>query len=278
MSKKTVLIDCKDETGLVYKIGKVFYENGLNIEKNDEFVENELGRFFMRTELSGNANFEEITRQIVDILPSEAKLKIVDSTQKKRVLLYATKEAHCLGDILVKYYAGELNAEILGVVANHETLRSLVERFDLPFFYISADGISRDEHESRVIQKTKELNPDILVLAKYMRILSPKFVEQFEGKIVNIHHSFLPAFIGANPYKQAYERGVKIIGATAHYVNNNLDEGPIIAQDIASVNHTYGWEDMRNSGRSIEKTVLAKALDLVLHDRVFVFNNKTVIF
>jgi formyltetrahydrofolate deformylase len=111
-----------------------------------------------------------------------------------------------------------------------------------------------------------------------MRILSPSFVEHFEGKIVNIHHSFLPAFIGANPYKQAYERGVKIIGATAHFVNNNLDEGPIIAQDIAEVNHTFGWEDMRNTGRSIEKMVLAKALDLVLHDRVFVSNNKTVIF
>jgi formyltetrahydrofolate deformylase len=183
-----------------------------------------------------------------------------------------------LGDILIRNYSGELNGEIIGVIANHDTLQTLVERFNLPFYLISADGISREEHESRVIEKTKELSPDLLVLAKYMRILSPHFVEQFEGKIVNIHHSFLPAFIGANPYKQAYERGVKIIGATAHFVNNNLDEGPIIAQDIAQVNHTYGWEDMRHTGRNIEKSVLAKALDLVLHDRVFVFNNKTVIF
>ncbi len=278
MNKKTILIDCKDEAGLVYKLGKIFFENGLNIEKNDEFVESELGRFFMRTEVSGDAKFDEIEKQMIAVLPKDAKLKIVNASNKKKVVLYATKEAHCLGDILVKHYANELNAEILGVIANHDTLQSFVEKFDLPFYYISAEGISREEHEERVIAKTKELSPDLLVLAKYMRILSPHFVEQFEGKIINIHHSFLPAFIGANPYKQAYERGVKIIGATAHFVNNNLDEGPIIAQDIAQVNHTYGWEDMRNTGRNTEKMVLAKALDLVLHDRVFVFNNKTVIF
>ena len=278
MNNKIVLIDCKDEKGLVFKLSKIFFENGLNIEKNDEFVEEEYGKFFMRTEVSGSADFDSLYKKISEVLPNDAKLKIVSTEQKKRVVLYATKEAHCLGDILIRNYADELNAEILGVIANHDTLQSLVEKFGIPFYHISAESLSREEHEIKVIEKTKELNPDVLVLAKYMRILSPNFVSNFEGKIVNIHHSFLPAFIGANPYKQAYERGVKIIGATAHFVNDNLDEGPIIAQDIAQVNHTYGWEDMRHTGRNIEKTVLAKALDLVLHDRVFVSNNKTVIF
>jgi len=278
LNNKIVLIDCKDEKGLVFKLSKIFFENGLNIEKNDEFVEEEYGKFFMRTEVSGSADFDSLYKKISEVLPNDAKLKIVSTEQKKRVVLYATKEAHCLGDILIRNYADELNAEILGVIANHDTLQSLVEKFGIPFYHISAESLSREEHEIKVIEKTKELNPDVLVLAKYMRILSPNFVSNFEGKIVNIHHSFLPAFIGANPYKQAYERGVKIIGATAHFVNDNLDEGPIIAQDIAQVNHTYGWEDMRHTGRNIEKTVLAKALDLVLHDRVFVSNNKTVIF
>jgi formyltetrahydrofolate deformylase len=278
LSDKIILIDCRDEKGIVYKTGKIFFDHGLNIEKNDEFVEVEKSRFFMRTQISGEADFAQVESELRGVLPSGASLRVIDAQRKKNVLLYATKEAHCLGDILIRHYSGELNANLIGVVANHDTLGTLVERFGLPFFHISAEGISREEHETRVIAKTKELSPDLLVLAKYMRILSPKFVGEFEGKIVNIHHSFLPAFIGANPYKQAYERGVKIIGATAHFVNDNLDEGPIIAQDTAEVDHTYSWEDMRHAGRNIEKMVLAKALDLVLNDRVFVLGNKTVIF
>jgi formyltetrahydrofolate deformylase len=278
VSDKIILIDCQDEKGIVYKTGGIFFDHGLNIEKNDEFVEVEKSRFFMRTQISGEADFGIVESELREVLPSGASLRIIDANRKKNVLLYVTKEAHCLGDTLIRHYSGELNANLIGVIANHDTLQTLVERFGLPFFHISAEGISREEHEARVIVKTKELSPDILVLAKYMRILSSKFVREFEGKIVNIHHSFLPAFIGANPYRQAYERGVKIIGATAHFVNDNLDEGPIIAQDTAEVDHTYSWEDMRHAGRNIEKMVLAKALDLVLHDRVFVLGNKTVIF
>ncbi len=137
--------------------------------------------------------------------------------------------------------------------------------------------MSRDEHERAVSQKIDEFNPEIIVLAKYMRILSSQFVEKYEGKVLNIHHSFLPAFIGANPYKQAFERGVKIIGATAHYVTNDLDEGPIIFQDVVRVDDSYSWEDMRNAGRNVEKIVLSNAFELLLNDRVFIHKNKTVI-
>lgn len=275
---KIVLIDCEDSTGLIYKISKIFFENSLNVEKNDEFVEKEKNRFFMRTEISGDADFELVEKLLRRDLPKDANLRIIEKERKKNVLLFATKESHCLGDILIRYHSGEMDANILGVVANHDTLKSLVEKFDLPFYLVSADGLSREEHEAKVIELTESLSPDLLVLAKYMRILTPEFVSRFEGKIVNIHHSFLPAFIGANPYKQAYERGVKIIGATAHFVNNNLDEGPIIAQDIVKVDHSYGWEEMRNLGRDIEKVVLAKAIRLALEDKIFVYDNKTVIF
>jgi formyltetrahydrofolate deformylase len=275
---KIVLIDCEDSTGLIYKISKIFFENSLNVEKNDEFVEKEKNRFFMRTEISGEADFELVEKLLRRDLPKDANLRIIEKERKKNVLLFATKESHCLGDILIRYHSGEMDANILGVVANHDTLKSLVEKFELPFYLISADGLSREEHEAKVIELTESLSPDLLVLAKYMRILTPEFVSRFEGKIINIHHSFLPAFIGANPYKQAYERGVKIIGATAHFVNNNLDEGPIIAQDIVKVDHSYGWEEMRNLGRDIEKVVLAKAIGLALEDKIFVYDNKTVIF
>jgi len=276
--EKIVLIDCEDSTGLIYKISKIFFENGLNVEKNDEFVEKEKNRFFMRTEISGEADFELVEKLLRRDLPKDANLRIVEKNKKKKVLLFATKESHCLGDILIRYNSKEIDAEVLGVVANHDTLRPLVEKFDSPFHLVSAEGITREEHEAKVIELTKSLAPDLLVLAKYMRILTPEFVSHFEGKIVNIHHSFLPAFIGANPYKQAYERGVKIIGATAHFVNNNLDEGPIIAQDVVKVDHSYGWEEMRNLGRDVEKIVLAKAIRLALEDRIFVYDNKTVIF
>jgi formyltetrahydrofolate deformylase len=159
--------------------------------------------------------------------------------RKKDIVVMATKESHSLGDILIKNYSGELNANILAVIANHDTLRELVEKFNIPFHFITAENKSRSEHEKEVLKTLSNYKLDYIVLAKYMRILSSDFVKEYEGKIVNIHHSFLPAFIGANPYKQAFNRGVKIIGATAHFVNDNLDEGPIIHQDVIRVNHEY---------------------------------------
>lgn len=277
MDRFVLLIKCSDQKGLVYKITKILYEANLNIEKNDEFVDKENNKFFMRTDFFGEPNSDELLSKLSEILPNDAEVAL-NPAAKKNILLMATKESHCLGDLLIRYHSGELNANILGVIANHTLLEPLVSKFDLPFFHISAEGINREEHEHLVLDKISSINPDLIVLAKYMRILSSSFVRHFPQKIVNIHHSFLPAFIGANPYKQAYERGVKIIGATAHFVNENLDEGPIIEQDIAHIDHSYSWLDMQKAGRDIEKVVLSRALNLVLEDRIFVHGNKTVIF
>ena len=180
---------------------------------------------------------------------------------------------------LFVHESGELEANILAVVSNYDKLESLVSKFDIPYVTVSHVDLEREVHEQKIIECINSYEDvDYIVLAKYMRILTPAFVEEFQDKIINIHHSFLPAFIGANPYKQAYDRGVKIIGATAHFVNNNLDEGPIIAQEVIHVNHAYGWKDMQRSGRDVEKVVLSRALKLALEDRIFVYENKTVIF
>lgn len=190
-----------------------------------------------------------------------------------------TKESHCLGDILIRYEAGELDANIIGVVSNYDLLKPLVEKFDIPYYCVSHEGLDREEHEAKVLECLSQFEDiDYIVLAKYMRILTPNFVNAYQDRIINIHHSFLPSFIGANPYKQAYERGVKIIGATAHFVNNDLDEGPIISQDVINVNHDHSWKDMQRSGRDVEKITLSRALKLALEDRIFVYKNKTVIF
>jgi formyltetrahydrofolate deformylase len=272
-----VLIDCDDAKGLVYKISKVFYERDLNIDTNREFVDKEQNRFFMRTVVSGTFELVELENALKAVAPADAKIRVVIPENKKIVIL-VTKESHALGDILIRHQDGELGATIECVIGNHETLKGLVERFDIPFYHISAEGLSREAHEEKVMACIEKHSFDYIVLAKYMRILTPTFVKAYPQQIINIHHSFLPAFIGANPYKQAFERGVKIIGATAHYVTDDLDEGPIIAQDVIPVNHRLTWRDMQRAGRDGEKIVLSRALALVLHDRVFVNNNKTVIF
>ena len=272
-----VLIDCPDEKGLVYKISKLFYDRNLNIENNREFVDKEHGRFFMRTVVTGVFDPEDLKQALEGAVPAQSDIHLV-LPRRKKILLLATKEAHALGDILIRHADGELEADIEAVIANHDALRSLVERFDIPFHLVSAEGLSREEHEAKMMAQIDRYDFDYIVLAKYMRILTPVFVAAYAKKIINIHHSFLPAFVGANPYKQAYDRGVKIIGATAHFVTDDLDEGPIIAQDVIPVNHRFGWEEMRRAGRDVEKIVLSRALALVLHDRVFVNGNKTVIF
>ncbi len=272
-----VLIDCKDAKGLVYKISKVFYDRDLNIDNNREFVDKEHGRFFMRTVITGLFNTKELEDELKSVVPEDAHIKVIEPKDKK-IILMATKESHALGDILIRHEDSELGAEIACVIANHDTLKSLVSKFDIPFFHIPADNMSREEHEKNVMKLIDNFEFDYIVLAKYMRILTPTFVKAYNKKIINIHHSFLPAFIGANPYKQAFERGVKIIGATAHYVTDDLDEGPIIAQDVIPVNHRLTWRDMQRAGRDGEKIVLSRALSLVLNDRVFVNGNKTIIF
>ncbi len=276
-TRARVLIDCKDQKGLVYKISKIFYEFDLNIDSNQEFVEKEDSHFFMRTVVTGEFDDRALEKSLKNIVGENAKVKVV-TPAKKNIVLMATKESHALGDILIRYLDGELDANIVAVIANRDNLQSLVERFNIPFICISADGLSREEHEDLMLQELSKYEYEYIILAKYMRILTPNFVAKNEGKIINIHHSFLPAFIGANPYKQAFERGVKIIGATAHFVTNDLDEGPIIAQDVISVNHRFDWKDMQRAGRDVEKIVLSRALKLVLEDRVFVYTNKTVVF
>jgi formyltetrahydrofolate deformylase len=276
MKEYILLIDTTDAKGLVYNVSKVLFENNLNIEQNAEYVDVETKKFFMRSVVSGDLNQQTLLEQLKKVLPKDATLRLT-TKQKKDIVLLATKESHVLGDLLIRYLDGELNANIKAVIANHDYLQDLVEKFDIPFHCISADEMSREEHESLVIEKINKYTPEIIVLAKYMRILTPTFVQTYPQKVLNIHHSFLPAFIGANPYKQAHHRGVKIIGATAHYVTDDLDEGPIIAQDVVRVDHTYSWQDMRRAGRNVEKVVLSNALQLLLEDRVFVFGNKTVI-
>ena len=276
-NRARVLIDCDDAKGLVYQISKVFYDRDLNIDSNREFVDKENNRFFMRTVVTGSFDNDELYSAIKEVAPQDASIKVIEPAKKKIVIL-ATKESHALGDILIRYAAGELEAKIECVIANHDTLKDLVERFDIPFFHIDATNLSREEHEAKVMAKIDEFSFDYIVLAKYMRILTSDFVQAYPWQIINIHHSFLPAFIGANPYKQAYERGVKIIGATAHFVTDDLDEGPIIAQDVIPVNHRFDWRDMQKAGRDVEKIVLSRALSLVLNDRVFVNGNKTIVF
>jgi len=278
MSQYRVLIDANDEKGLVHKISSIFYNLDLNILSNNEFVDKENNKFFMRSVVDGDVNKNELIDALAEILPGKCGIKVVEP-EKKNIIIMATKEIHALGDILIRHEAGELEANIVAVISNYNNLESFVSKFDIPYITVSHEGLQRQEHENKIIEAIQSFeNIDFIVLAKYMRILTPRFVETFENKIMNIHHSFLPAFIGANPYKQAYDRGVKIIGATAHFVNNNLDEGPIIAQEIIHVNHTYSWKDMQRSGRDVEKVVLSRALKLALEDRIFTYANKTVIF
>jgi formyltetrahydrofolate deformylase len=230
----------------------------------------------MRTELEGYFNDETLLADLDQALPQGAKRKLIGSN-RKRIVVLVTKEAHCLGDILMKNYDGSLDVEIAAVVGNYDTLQSLTERFDIPYHHVSHEGLNREEHEKEMLKVIDQYQADYLVLAKYMRVLTPSFVEKYNHKIINIHHSFLPAFIGAKPYQQAYERGVKIIGATAHFVTNDLDEGPIIKQDVIPVDHNFNAQDMAQAGRDVEKNVLSKALNKVLNDHVFVYGNKTVI-
>jgi len=273
-----VLVDANDAKGIVHKVSTVFVEYDLNILSNNEFVDKDSNKFFMRSVVDGDINPSELYDSICDVLPTESSVQVIEP-KKKNIVLMVTKEMHALGDILIRHESGELEANILAVVSNYDLLESLVQKFDIPYFTVSHEGLERAEHETKILECLAQFeNLDYIVLAKYMRILTPRFVEKYEDKIINIHHSFLPAFIGANPYKQAYDRGVKIIGATSHFVNNNLDEGPIIAQEVVHVDHAYSWKDMQRKGKDVEKIVLSRALKLALEDRIFVYANKTVIF
>jgi formyltetrahydrofolate deformylase len=276
MRPNVLLVECADARGLVHQITGVLLRHGVNVVGNAEFVDRDAARFFMRTEFDG-AVPATLVEEVRAVLPAGAHVRL-SNPAPKRIVVLASKEHHCLADLLVRHEFGELNAQIVGVISNHEKLGKLVERFGLPFHFLTHDGETRDSHESKLLQLIGTLRPDFLVLAKYMRVLTPEFVARFPARIVNIHHSFLPAFIGAKPYHQAFQRGVKVIGATAHFVTDELDQGPIIVQQVIPVDHTHSAEDMAQAGRDVEQLVLARALRLVFEDRVFLNANRTVIF
>lgn len=277
MESNVLLINCPDQPGLVHKISGVVYQHQLNIISNGEFVEKNYNHFFMRTEFSGAFDKDQLINDLNMVIPAPVEIKLTER-KKRSIIILATKEHHCLSDLLIRHKFNELDANILSVISNYNNLEELTAKFQIPFHFVSHEGKTRETHEEEILTLIKQHNPEFLVLAKYMRVLTPSFVSGFSNRIINIHHSFLPAFIGANPYTQAYDRGVKIIGATAHFVNNNLDEGPIIAQSVIPVAHTHSAKEMALAGRDVEKIVLARALKLVLEERVFVYRNKTIIF
>ncbi|MFL5783108.1 MAG: formyltetrahydrofolate deformylase [Bacteriovoracaceae bacterium] len=271
-----LLIHCPDEKGLIAKIATILFESNVNIVEMKEHVDVVNNVFYVRCEFTGSIDLSFLRKKLTNQLPASANIS-VNPKKKKDVILFATKEHHCLSDLLTRHYFNELNMDIKCVIANHRDLRDIVMKFGIDFIHISHENKTKLEFESEIMEIVKKQRPDYLVLAKFMRILSPDFVSSLPSKIVNIHHSFLPAFIGANPYKQAYERGIKIIGATAHFVTDELDQGPIITQKTIQVDHSFSADEMKKAGRDIERLALAEALMHVLEDRIFVTKNKTVI-
>jgi formyltetrahydrofolate deformylase len=270
-----ILIQCTDQIGLVAKISALLAEDDFNILSMHEHVDKVANLFFMRLEVNKQAEGSPLEQKLHELLPQGALIR-VNPDPVKKVIVMVTKEYHCLADILVRNYFKTLGATVQCVIGNYTNLQDICGRFDIPFYHVAFEGSSVTS-EKQVLDIIMQYEPDYIVLAKFMRILSPGFVSHFPHKIINIHHSFLPAFAGANPYKQAYERGVKLVGATAHFVTNELDEGPIIAQQIISSNHTHTATDMMKAGKEIETAVLAKALRVVFDDRVFIYKNKTVV-
>ncbi|HVX52069.1 MAG TPA: formyltetrahydrofolate deformylase [Chitinophagaceae bacterium] len=272
-----IVIQCKDKVGLVAAISGLLAAEQINIVSMREHVDIAEELFFARVEVRKDADAEALQQKLAQVLPPGAQVHVNPQPEKKVVVL-VTKEYHCLGDILVRNHFKTLGASVQCVAGNHPVLADICNRFEVPFHYISHEGKTKGVFEEELRACIMQYEFDYIALAKFMRILSPAFVSNFPGQIINIHHSFLPAFIGASPYRQAFERGVKLIGATAHFVTNDLDEGPIVAQQIIPVTHTYTPADMMRAGKEIETAVFARALQLVFEDRVFVYKNKTVVF
>ena len=272
-----IVIQCRDQVGLVAAISGVLAQEQLNIVSLREHVDLTENRFFIRIEVAGESPAASLQRQLGTLLPSDAVVSINPQPEKKIVVM-VTKEYHCLSDILVRHHFRTLGASVQQVIGNHPVLEDICRRFEIPFSCISHQGQEKEAFEGQIMDLLLQHQPDYIVLAKFMRVLSPAFVTAFPARIINIHHSFLPAFACANPYRQAFERGVKLIGATAHFVTDQLDEGPIIAQQIIPVSHSFTAADMMKAGKEIETSVLAKALRLVFDDRVLVYKNKTVVF
>jgi len=277
-----LLVHCPDQPGLVHAVTHFIFEHGGNILDLEQHIDHEDDVFFMRVEWSLEKFAiakADITRHLAVIAESRNMWwHLQFSSDRKRLAIFVSKESHCLYDLLSRHEAGELPADVALVVSNHGTLRPAAERFGIPFHHFPMTKETREEEERKQLALLTGQRIDTVVLARYMQIVGRPMIEAFPSRILNIHHSFLPAFVGARPYHQAYERGVKIIGATSHYVTEKLDEGPIIHQEVMAVSHQHSVADLARLGRDLEKTVLASALRWHVVNKVLVYRNKTVVF
>ncbi len=277
-----LVVSCPDRTGIVAKVSNFLATYNGWITEASYHADQQNGWFFMRNEIKASSlPFDLDTfKTVFDPIAKEYSMTwhVNDSEAKKRVVLMVSKESHCLADILHRWHSNELNAEIVAVISNHDDLRRMVEWHDIPYHHVPVSVEGKAVAFEEVTRLVEKYQTDLVVLARYMQILPAQICEQYSGRVINIHHSFLPSFAGAKPYHQAYDRGVKLIGATCHYVTQDLDEGPIIDQDVMRVNHSNTIEDMVRQGKDAEKNVLARGLRLHLEDRVIIHGNKTVIF
>ncbi|MCX6132904.1 MAG: formyltetrahydrofolate deformylase [Ignavibacteriales bacterium] len=275
-----LLLSCEDRTGLISRMSQFVFERGGNIVDLDEHVD---GRyFFLRIAWEMN-NFSVPASEVQEAFAPLAKefnasWKISFTARKQRVAIFVSKYDHCLQEILWRQRMGEFDVEIGLIISNHEDLRPLADQYGIPYFVFPITSASRSEQEKKELSLLKEQDIDTIVLARYMQVLSPEFVDLYPNQIINIHHSFLPAFAGRDPYRQAYDRGVKIIGATSHYVTKDLDEGPIIEQDIIRISHKDGVSDLVRKGRDLERMILARALFFHAQHRILVHGQKTIVF
>lgn len=280
-----LLIDCPDQKGVVARVSGLLYEHGANILDADQHVDHEMGLFFMRVECALNGDgvrpFDLVLFQTT-FTPLAAELNmrwtLTSSVRRPRVALFCSQYLHCMADLLYRWRAGELACEVSLIVSNHRAVEELAGFYDVPFEHMPMTAATRAEVEQRQLELLRENGIDLVVLARYMQILSPQFVVQYPAAIINVHHSFLPAFTGARPYHAAHARGVKLIGATSHYVTEVLDDGPIIEQDVARISHRDQVEDLVARGRDLERVVLSRAVRWHLDRRILGYGNKTVVF
>ena len=275
-------INCPDQHGIIAQFTGVLYENGVNVLNLEQHVETEEKMFFMRI-YADMSNIEISQEDLCDLLnilgkKTNASVKFYYPEQNLNVGIFVSKESAPLYDLLIKHQSGELRCNIPCIISNHIALESIAIQFNIPFYHLPVSPSTKEEQESKVTAILYKEKVDLLVLARYMQILSEKFVDNFYGRIINIHHAFLPAFKGSNPYRRAWERGVKMIGATAHYVTKNLDEGPIIEQDVVSVSHQHSVKEMIQAGRDIERRVLTSAVKSHIEHRIILDGNRTIIF
>ena len=278
----TLLLSCRDQRGLVAAVAGFIFEHGGNIIHADQHTDQEESFFLQRVEwqLDGfglhRADIARSFQPIADRFEMDWRLSFSD--QRPQVAIFVSKQSHCLYDLLARSRMGELRASIAVVVSNHPDLETVAGDFGVAFRYLPITRDRKEHQEASAMELLEEYNVELVVLARYMQILSPGFVESYANRIINIHHSFLPAFAGAKPYHAAFERGVKIIGATSHYVTEELDAGPIIEQDVTTVSHSHSIKDFIAKGRDLEKIVLSRAVNLHVQRKTMVYNNKTVIF